>query len=267
MAARLKTVEKPAGPLGAALAGIVAGLGLERLERQPGPEEVHDIRVGLKRFRALLALAKGAGEDEAVRELDALAAELKSEFAAARDEAVLRELAARLFGEEEGARLLGAGKAAGTGTGPRLARVRRLARELARRLRRVGGLPEPREREIERARERSLRRVIRRGERCAARPEDDEELHEWRKRVKTLLYQCELEVGRRPGRGARDMLRRLGRALGAHHDLSLLEARLRGLRPLPEGALRVARREKKRAARKALRLGGRLPETLPGGEG
>lgn len=76
------------------------------------------------------------------------------------------------------------------------------------------------------------------------------EFHEWRKRTKDSLYQAQLFRGLWPDemKGRRQSLDRLSKALGNHHDLSLLIERIEANRPRSKPLAEIAARVAQQAA-------------------
>jgi CHAD domain-containing protein len=79
----------------------------------------------------------------------------------------------------------------------------------------------------------------------------DEDFHEWRKRVKDLLYQLELLGIQKP----QSRLRDLGHQLGLAHDCALAEQFIEAhRREYKKKAMKIAAREKRALQRKALEV-------------
>ncbi len=101
----------------------------------------------------------------------------------------------------------------------------------------------------------ALTTTYRRGRKAAAKPPTDENLHEWRKRVKDLSYQARLLGIKRLAKDAKA----LSKPLGDDHDLAVLSAELPEDDPLQPliGDRRAELREQAR------RLGARVYEDSP----
>ncbi len=215
-------------------------------------ERIHDIRVNMKKFRALLRLAAPALDRTTFRETDQVARELKDHFSSARDSDVLRELLLDLLDHREAVQ--SADTLGLSDGGSHCAPVAAGAIGLCERLDGlVAGFP------LARLPISAIYdawtgtyRAARKARDTAAADDQDELFHEWRKRLKELLYQSQ-SLAEHPAPA--DLLpatERLASWLGRHHDLSLLEARLG--RYLPDShAEKVVRRKKSLMARRALK--------------
>jgi len=97
--------------------------------------------------------------------------------------------------------------------------------------------------------------TYRRGRAAAAKPATDEDLHEWRKRVKDLWYQARLLSIKRVARDAKA----LSKLLGDDHDLAVLSTELPHDDPLQPliGDRRAA------LQKRARKLGARVYEKPP----
>jgi CHAD domain-containing protein len=123
-----------------------------------------------------------------------------------------------------------------------------------------------------------LRRIYREGRRRHARVKrkharDAEDVHDWRKRVKSLYYALDM-LGGASAKGTRGVTRRaerLGDVLGEEHDLWMFAAYLQ---EHPEAfgedasarkaLLKLTERRRRRLRERALKLGARLYERPPG---
>lgn len=220
-------------------------------------ERVHNIRVQTKKFRALLRLATFGARTGPAHEADRIARDLKGQFASARDNDVLRELLLDLFEASKARRLaaeLGLNETANAGP-------------------HVGGSDTPTLAQLEAATGGlSLAHLTptriydswtrtygagRKALKTAARRGRDEDFHEWRKRVKELLYQSQA-IGGVPvvARIVRP-LEKLASLLGSHHDLSMLDARFESHLP-GSAASGLVRKRKAALGRRALRAGEKL---------
>jgi CHAD domain-containing protein len=192
-------------------------------------EGVHDARKDMKKLRALLRLVRGEiGEEVFRREADTFR-DAASELSGLRDADVMLATVADLeerYGAEVGPvrQALEAHRIRTTGGGRE--RVAQAA---------TGMLTEARGRVDDWSLERDgfevfedgLRRTYRRGRRdwrAAAKEPSTENLHEWRKRVKDLWYQCSiLERSWKPVMSAlADEAHELSDRLGDDHDLAVL---------------------------------------------
>ncbi len=99
-----------------------------------------------------------------------------------------------------------------------------------------------------------------------------EDLHNWRKRVKSLYYALDM-LGGAEAKGARGATRRanrLGDLLGEEHDLWMLLTYLEGPPPALSGdedthkaLLKLIHQQRKRLRKRALQVGGRLYKRKP----
>lgn len=255
------------GPLEAAIRRLIARLALEKIECQPGSRRVHTIRVTLKRFRALLRLAATHIPSAEFERLDALASGLKRQFSASRDEEVLSRLARDLFGRSTAAALGIWPFKFSQKKAPHLPSVRRLAKQLRSYLQ-TEWFIEPPPKSVDEAREKTHRAARAWMRRCISKNADEELFHEWRKSIKTVIYQNEFEIGNVLKRQKLIRLRHLAHILGYYHDLCLLESRLSGethAATMASEIIAIVRREKRKARRCALRVGVssfRNPESL-----
>ncbi len=196
---------------------------------------VHDLRVSVKRLRAIVHLLKEikpAGMARLNQELGRVARSLSG----ARDSTV-RNNWFRKHGEKpEAAPKLSA------------ALVHRQEARLGRLRLKVKQEAKPRLADTARvvkALEASRRKTLR--SRKAAK--GDGAFHEWRKRSKDLLYQLEFFGIQKP------KLKKLGAKLGKAQDCALVEAFLKRYpEKYPLGVLKSARREKRKLHRDALRM-------------
>ena len=253
-----------AGSPGAALHGtlvhLVAGVrrDIDALPDRAG-ERVHNIRVGMKKFRAVLRLAEAVLPGKSLARADKLARSLKEHFASTRDGDVQRALLRDLLGGEEATETAERlGLAAGSAeTEPAADPV---AGEICRSL---TGFAEGLELDALRGRDvreawistcRAARRAMKR---CVENKEADGLFHEWRKRVKELLYQSAISGAMPPVDGIVRRAENLSSELGAHHDLALLCARLAECLPGSHAEL-AARARKDELVLRSLETGGKL---------
>jgi|GEM_PF-2391080 len=222
-------------------------------------ERVHDIRVGMKKIRALLRLASPAIPRRKFLRLDRLACEIKDAFGVARDRGVQLDLLARLLGDRDAAAATLDSTAPCANPPPDPAAIRAVSERLAEL---ANGLDLDRltSRQVAAAWIDSYRRARRAMEVCkkceppgarASCPHseeaggtpalseadssadfaeahdpcaDDLHFHAWRKKVKRLLYQS-VVLGPPTDRMASG-LDGLSHELGAQHDLAVLCANL-----------------------------------------
>lgn len=116
----------------------------------------------------------------------------------------------------------------------------------------------------------ALRRTYRRGRKAmvAAEGGGEDDIHQWRKRVKDLWYELRLLSGAWPGplRAASEEAHQLSELLGDHHDLAVLreDLRERNLGQLEAQTLSAAtERRQGELAEQALALGRRLYAERP----
>jgi CHAD domain-containing protein len=204
---------------------------LARDESVSEEERVHEVRLCLKRARAVVALVAPAVGPRAKRE-NARLREIARALGPARDEVVARETLARLTRPR--ARQRPADPAAGDAAlqsqllralsvADAAASLRVAARGLERTHRDADRWRVPHGRRAARAGlERTFRRA-RRDYRRARVIDDATCFHEWRKAVKRLQYQTAILSARAPG-ATLPGLKDLGRVLGELHDVDVLRA-------------------------------------------
>jgi CHAD domain-containing protein len=216
-------------------AELAAAALIARDESRSIEDRVHEVRLCLKRARAVVALVAPAAGPRARRDNGALR-QIARGLGPARDEAVAREALARLA-RPRGHR--GAAAAPASALSRRLLRalavvdaaggLRAAARGLDRAGRAVGRWQVAHGRSAARA---GVERTYRRARRAYRRARDVDDaawFHEWRKAVKRLGYQAAVLSARaprvhdEPGR-----LKELGRVLGELHDLAVLRALVAG---------------------------------------
>ncbi len=203
-------------------------------------EKVHELRVVVKRLRALVRLLKIMAPNGVailnrdLRKLGLSLSEIRDDSVRAKwlrqhclsTPAPLRVSGARLRSIEE-----------------QIAKIREKAKsEAESRLTNTQNL--------DRALEISTRRM-RKSRIRALKHGQDEDFHKWRKRVKDLLYQLEFLGIQKP----QSRLRDLGHQLGLAHDCALAEQFIEEhRREYKKRAIKIAEREKKAFQRKALRV-------------
>ncbi len=219
-------------------------------------DRVHDIRVRMKKFRAVLRLAESALKPGTLEKSDKLARSLKDHFGSARDNDVQKELLLDLLEKNDALAAVGVlGLDAG---GPPLDTDTAPARETCAALSALvdqyhlakltcDGLLE--------AWLSGYRSSCRAMRTCRKDAGDDFLFHEWRKRVKAFLYQS-ATIGPPLDRFV-PKADRLASVLGSHHDLAILTDRLAG-RLAGSKAEHSALARKKLIARRALVLGEKL---------
>jgi CHAD domain-containing protein len=253
----LLAAKNPGKDVQSGLLRLVAGVGRD-IDGLPERSEdrVHDIRVRMKKFRAVLHLAESALKRPAFAKTDKLARRLKDHFGSLRDDDVLAELLLDLLDRAEAlatAATLGL-KCTNSERTPDTAPARKTCVALALlvegfHLENLSGD------EIAGAWLASYRSSRQAMSACRRDTKDDTAFHEWRKRVKQLLYQS-AAIGPPLDKHALKA-DRLAAVLGAHHDLSILTDRLAGS-PVSSKAERAALKRKCLVARRALAMGRKL---------
>lgn len=192
-----------------------------------GDESIHQLRVGMKRLRALLLLIREPMGEPAYRAGQAGCKALADRYAGSRDASVglalLADLLLSAHDPEQRVRIRTgferALPAAAAASPPLDAAVEQLTQMR----RQVRGWPigPLRLRHLRDRLERQYRRASRLNRRVRA---DDAMalMHDWRKVVKQLLYQLDLLAGGGDEK-LRTRLQRLGSRLGELHDLDMLE--------------------------------------------
>ncbi len=253
----LLATECPGREVQGILRRLVAGVAKD-IDGLPARAEdrVHDIRVGMKKFRAALRLAEPALKRQEFAKSDKLARTLKDHFGSARDDDVQTELLLDLLEQPEA---LAAAAALGLNCPnaqrmPESATARETCAALASQVDRfhLEKLAGSDVFEAWLASYRNSRRAMRA---CLKDAADDTDFHEWRKRVKEFLYQSAM-IGP-PLDKIVPMADRLASALGSHHDLAILTERL-AAHLAGSNAERAAVSKKKLVARRALAMGSRL---------
>ena len=204
-------------------------------------DDVHELRLAVKRLRALVRLLAPLGLERA-EELNQKLRRVGRKLSPARDSLVrARWLAKHGFEARAASRPLHPDTAAAA------LRLAALHREI------LAHLPASSPSAIEKSLELHARKV-RKARKRAQREPTNERFHAWRKRAKDLQYQLEWVEGKKSAA----KLERLAKLLGRAQDSALIERA-----HLPAGlrkARKVARKEKKKLWREALRLG---DEALP----
>jgi CHAD domain-containing protein len=213
---------------------LAKALKVARDAGRPAAQRIHEVRLHLKRARALVRLVEGEVGRSARHDRRRLG-EVGRIVARQRDRAAEEQALSRLSRPS--------GRAGTVAAPGDLARsssleddelaLRRIALGLARVRRGVCRWKVRRGRCAVRD---GVRRSYARARRAQLRAREDDRdatLHGWRKRVKELNYQLEWLGRAAPAvhRALGPRLRRLGRLLGELHDLAGLRARIEGLRP------------------------------------
>jgi CHAD domain-containing protein len=220
-------------------------------------DRVHDIRVRMKKFRAVLRLAECALKRPAFAKSDKLARGLKDHFGSARDDDVQAELLLDLLDKTEAlaaVEVLGLAENRDPDREPDTASARETCALLASLVDQFH-LDELTGGNVVGAWLGSYRNSRRAMRACRKETGDDSLFHEWRKRVKAFLYQS-ATTGPPLDRFA-PKADRLAAVLGTHHDLAILTERL-AKHLAGSKAERAALSKKKLVARRALVMGGRL---------
>lgn len=251
----------PAGDVAAALEALIFGV-RQDLEALPNKarSRIHDIRVRLKKFRAILRIGRDVVSPASFKRTDTLARDLKDLFANTRDTQILKGLLREIFPNERSEHLiraLGLSRRSATGAlHVATSRAFFLCAALAAMIPRGRRRFVPAKQAIE-AWARSHRAARRAMRRCVANPDNDLLFHVWRKRVKTLTYQS-VFLGFAPGKHwTAPRARKLAAVLGRHHDFAVLAIRL-GEHGASASDLHSVEQAKADAASRALELGERL---------
>ncbi|CAB4243043.1 protein of unknown function [Methylacidimicrobium sp. AP8] len=226
---------------------VVVGKATRLEEGLSEAEEVHRIRVIVKRLRAYLRLLRGSVPEKLLVEEDKRIKRIAVGLSPARDAVVCRQtvewLAAREKKESRRERLRAVlarfADRAGSGVDPRkIARARAVIEASRRRLLHWIEKRPPEEETVEERLKREYGKG-RRGMRDALREGSPEAFHRWRKRVKRLGYQAEMFSVPSRQRLSRleKRLVRLGRLLGRLQDLQILKSRIEALPGPPEREL------------------------------
>lgn len=260
----LLAAESPGKEVQCVLKRLVAGVARDIDTLSECPEDrIHDIRVRMKKFRAVLRLAAGVLNRPAFLKSDKLARDLKDHFGSMRDDNVQRELLLDLLEKKEAlavAAALGLSQKGDPDWNAADVSAREMCAALASR---VGCL------DLEKLTKadvvdawvgtyRNARRAMRA---CGKEKSDDFLFHEWRKRVKEVLYQS-ATIGTPSGFFA-SKAERLSSVLGSHHDLAVLSDRLAAGCFSDSRACRAALSKKKIVARHALGIGWKLFSEKP----
>jgi len=241
----------------------VRARGLARRSGEPTEESIHDLRVLIKRTRALLWFARPALAEAAYAGARTQLRKAAQLLAGQRDfavtESTLEMLAKKASKSRDRAAVRQTFQGLVCGPGAQEARkkpmrpalkkaveiLRQAADEAARNAADSDAWPSPSGRVAK------AFRATRRAGIKARRTGRDVDFHTWRKKAKRLFYQLELS-GAEPGRRKARALKQAGKlqdSLGAYHDCVVVEAQLRRTLPLPPAERRVANLLAKRKAR------------------
>ncbi len=259
----LLSSETPGGNVREILGRIVshAAQSIKDLPEKP-EDSVHDIRVGMKKFRAILKIAEPSLKPAVFQKADKLARRLKDHFGSQRDDDVQRKLLLSLL-DKPSART--AVDAMGLSAHHQLKRIQEdpsasgMCSSLAALVEDFPLAGMSRE-EILSAWVTTYRNARRAMKACRENRKDDFLFHEWRKRVKEFLYQSAM-IGA-PLDVFAPAADQLSSALGSHHDLAVLTQRIAEQAALAEAG-EAAAAEKKNVARHALALGRKLFDEKP----
>lgn len=253
----LLSAGSPGNALHSALSDL-AGAARDDLSALPedAANRIHELRVGMKKFRALLRLADPSLASKPLARIDELAKGIKDAFGAERDLAVSKDLLRQLVGHRQAEAAQWEPSAPPADSAPAAA-IRASAKLSAL----VAGLDlsslQPGE--ILEAWVASYRAGRRALALCQTARSDDFLFHEWRKRVKQLLYQS-AALGP-PAEAITSAAQLLSTTLGTLHDLAVLRESL----PHEDEEIEMILAAKKRkTAREALRLGGKVFGDKPG---
>ena len=257
MNASLLAAKTPGRDVQGILRRLVAGVARD-IDAFPerAEDRVHDIRVRMKKFRAVLRLAKPALKRREFAKSDKRARGLKEHFGSVRDNDVQAELLLDLLEKAEAvetAAALGL-KCRNPERVPDISAARETCSTLASLVDQYQ-LDELAGSDVFDAWLGSYRNSRRAMRDCRKETSDDLIFHEWRKRVKTFLYQSST-IGPPPDRFVLKA-DRLASLLGSHHDLAILTERL-AADLAGSNAERAALSRKKLVARRALAMGSRL---------
>ena len=257
----LLAAKSPGKDVQGILCRLVAGVARD-IDSLPvrAEDRVHDIRVRMKKFRSVLRLAETALKRAAFAKSDRLARNLKDHFGSARDNDVQTELLLDLLDKSEAVATAAALGLPGNWNPDRdPGDAREMCAALASLVDQydLAKLTSDDVAEAWLASYRNSRRAMRA---CREGTNDDFVFHEWRKRVKTFLYQS-AEIGPPLDKSA-PKTDRLASVLGSHHDLAILAKRLTEHLP-GSNAERAALSKKNLLARRALVMGDKLFSEKP----
>jgi CHAD domain-containing protein len=218
---------------------------IEELGQDPAGR-IHDLRTGMKKYRALLRLAACAMKKPMRRAMRDRAAWIKDAMAGARDEHVVHGTILRVLGEEAVERHALHPLHADPGSHAPEPLHLAVAELVA--LTEALDLSALDESDLKKAWRRTRRRA-RKAMKAAAKSGAAGDFHTWRKRAKELWYQSEalanldeeIEEAREPAEKLSDLL-------GDEHDLTITLDALDGLSRDDRARLRAAREEMRESA-------------------
>ena len=221
-------------------------------------DRVHDIRVGMKKFRALLGIAEPVLGRRRSAAIDRMARALKDGLGSQRDKDVQKALLGKLLGaraaEEAFVVFFARMKDSMPPNLPALLRKAEILRMAAEGLD-LSALTREIVWESWADSYRAARRAM---AACRRNKGDDALFHEWRKRTKTFQYRSSA-LGA-PAGLLLPPAQELSLALGIHHDLAVL---CQHIDACGKKAARAAEKKKRETARRALRLGAIIFEDKP----
>ncbi len=234
-----------------ALLRQLAAQGLRDLERmREAPDAaIHDLRVRMKKLRAVLRLGKTAANKTMLSAIDHHCRAIKNSYGAQRDDMVLQRLCQKHFHEAlpASAEIRAADRTPEHGQRELLA----LDRELERLP--LAGLEWKQVLANYRKTWRSAKKRMRRWE----DHQDPHDLHPWRKRVKQLYFQSLALIWLKGAKKRIRRARKLGSRLGRDHDLAGLISRLSGADGWQERKNQLEKRRRRKHPR-LRRLGRKL---------
>lgn len=234
--------ENPGGGLHAVLVDLARQALCDAEQIDSDPEgRTHAIRTGMKKFRALLRLAKRVVERGQRRELLRLIAEMKDSLSRARDQVVIAEIAGEVLGKAD----VAANPESSEGVAKE--ELAQLAETLEQRTRNLnlGGLDAG---ALCKRWKRTCRRVRKAGRR-ARKSDAAAEFHRWRKGVKDLWYQSEALAALSDAAAALvEPAKTLSGILGKEHDLTLA---MESLKDLSKADCRKLAKRRKKCRRRA----------------
>jgi len=260
MKSPLLDLKAPGPCLCRAMVGLTEELAEDlRALPEQADERIHDVRVRLKIIRSLLRLVQSQVAPARLAAVKENIVSIKDAFADYRDEGVVRKWLANFAAKNTKMRHR-LGLAAARGNPPEVSEgIFRAVVDLRRNLQSL---------EMDRAAADDLSeacgeayRRARKRWREARKDASDEFMHEWRKRVKDLLYQVEALDDMSLLKKLPSEVGKLADVLGDYHDLSLISARM-----TDRGEARLRRRIQSRKndlSRHAQALGKKLFRRKP----
>lgn len=240
MTIELSDLKQPAESLRKVLGELADHIAknIEKIPNDPA-DSIHDIRVSTKKIRSLLRLAKGALSKKDRRGIADILRRLKDAFSGSRDEEVMRQRLSQILPAKKAAaaaRKIGLPPAENippANTSPLAADAAGLSRCLA--ALDFKKLTPGRLAKNVTACYRRARKELRKCEESAT----DEEMHEWRKRVKDVYYHACALGGASGMKEFSDSLDGLAESLGEYHDLALLGGRAANHKEIAAGVSRA----------------------------